>query len=481
MPNRQYVDRCQNGMGRIIAMFTLSIFAAIFFTVSPARAEAPRRVTLLVHGLTYAWEDQITTWGDRLEEPTEATAFSGMIGAMERGGHKFGGTIRPHAGEIDLPADLEDYEAIEDSVGANLFTLEFSSQAASEGLESKTAELDSALSELQAFTGADQITIVAHSAGGVIARAYLQEAIPEITNADNVDRLITIGTPHMGSRLAKMFGRLVGRRATSLSPDEEIFNSLNNELDLPRNVLFASIVVRGLGADARGDADDYLAFTDVDRLAALPPGYRIGGDQVVHVTSQNLALTQVAAEYEEETARPILSPLVRVADPEPADWCFLETKVHNAAPSDEGVQQIVLRLVADKTDHWDQGNANVIVARRRQQAKQAARDHLEQAALDLHPYNEVTTLQIETLTSDLSGGHEQTYAWKGTAKNRGMYFHCNAHTTEAQGRLRCTFDSFGRLTHCESIEATATELVDEDDSEKQPVEAGDDDRVVAKR
>jgi pimeloyl-ACP methyl ester carboxylesterase len=49
-------------------------------------------------------------------------------------------------------------------------------------------------------TGARQVTIVAHSMGGLVARAYLRRY-----GRAKVRRLITIGTPHHGSALARMF------------------------------------------------------------------------------------------------------------------------------------------------------------------------------------------------------------------------------------------------------------------------------------
>ena len=44
------------------------------------------------------------------------------------------------------------------------------------------------------------------SAGGLVARVYLQDALPGVEYRGDVDRLITIATPHLGSALAEHFG-----------------------------------------------------------------------------------------------------------------------------------------------------------------------------------------------------------------------------------------------------------------------------------
>ena len=57
--------------------------------------------------------------------------------------------------------------------------------------------------EVLARTGASQLVLVGHSMGGLVARACLQRH-----GAARVCRLVTLGTPHGGSRLARLgFGR----------------------------------------------------------------------------------------------------------------------------------------------------------------------------------------------------------------------------------------------------------------------------------
>ena len=66
-----------------------------------------------------------------------------------------------------------------------------------------------AVDELLAHTGARQVIIVAHSMGGLVARAFLRQH-----GVQQVARVITLGTPHHGTALANL---AVGRNARQMS------------------------------------------------------------------------------------------------------------------------------------------------------------------------------------------------------------------------------------------------------------------------
>jgi triacylglycerol lipase len=68
-------------------------------------------------------------------------------------------------------------------------------------------------------TGAGQVILVGHSMGGLVARAYLRAH-----GTARVAKLITLGTPHHGSRLAK-FGP--GLNARQMEPDSDWLATLN--------------------------------------------------------------------------------------------------------------------------------------------------------------------------------------------------------------------------------------------------------------
>src|SRR5262249_41406101 len=141
-------------------------------------------------------------------------------------------------------------------------------------------ELAQCLKELRRYTGS-RVNVVAHSAGGLVARAVLQQSCPGIDYRHEVRRLITIGTPHLGAALAFNFGSLLGIRASSLSHDAGLIRRLNS-LDLPESCDFASLVIRGLGVDVRGDGVLYNGCIDAAALKCLqclPIDYQEGGDQ----------------------------------------------------------------------------------------------------------------------------------------------------------------------------------------------------------
>lgn len=81
-------------------------------------------------------------------------------------------------------------------------------------------------------TGAQRVALVCHSLGGLSARAYLRAC-----GAERIARLITIGTPHHGSRLWR-FG--LGRNARQMRPGGEWIEALAAQ-PLPAAVAATSI------------------------------------------------------------------------------------------------------------------------------------------------------------------------------------------------------------------------------------------------
>ncbi|WP_300453302.1 alpha/beta fold hydrolase [Accumulibacter sp.] len=69
-----------------------------------------------------------------------------------------------------------------------------------------------------AETGADQLILVGHSMGGLVARAYLQRF-----GIARVAGLVTLGTPHQGSRLAHIG---LGRNAYQMRPGSAWLQSI---------------------------------------------------------------------------------------------------------------------------------------------------------------------------------------------------------------------------------------------------------------
>lgn len=82
---------------------------------------------------------------------------------------------------------------------ADFFTVAFANS--SDSINAWRDELDACISEVRRTTGADRVILVGYSMGGLAARAYLVKRYTD----HHVKRLITIGTPHLGSAMAKVW------------------------------------------------------------------------------------------------------------------------------------------------------------------------------------------------------------------------------------------------------------------------------------
>lgn len=406
-------------------------------------------VVLLVHGMTWHNRNPIDIWGTRVRDGVESSNWDGMIGYLEdHAGYRFGGVIRATGSTIVLPECLDTSGARVESQKADLFSLEFSSSAKTDGLSYKTEELAVCLGSLRQYTGASRVKLVAHSAGGLVCRTLLESALPVAKYERNsVDRLITIGTPHLGAAIATKLGDLLGTRATSLKPEADLIQRLNNTLDLPVEVDYAAIIVRGIAADVRGDGDAYERLVDKNVLSSLPVSYRLGGDQVTHVQSQNLRLADCARRFEKTTGRPVHGILVRVADPSPDDQSLFETTVHVAAPRDPKVQTWVAALLQNGNPCWKGLTAAELDRRVRQHADDTAFACIEQQAAERHRLSEVYEVNVRSMELIAEEDGSRQWKFEGEAKSRGMsFFRRFKHATVVTGTFQLSFDRFGRIT-----------------------------------
>jgi len=92
----------------------------------------------------------------------------------------------------------------------NLFAISLEPPLA--GIDDFALALAGRVEEVRRRTGADKVVLVAHSMGGLVARAY----IARLGGAGRVERLVTIGSPHHGSELARL---AIGRCARDMIPD----------------------------------------------------------------------------------------------------------------------------------------------------------------------------------------------------------------------------------------------------------------------
>jgi triacylglycerol lipase len=82
-------------------------------------------------------------------------------------------------------------------------------------------QLDRRIEALLAETGAERVTLVTHSMGGLASRAYLRRR-----GGARVAGLITLAAPHNGTRIARLG---LGRNAREMAPDSDWLQELNSE------------------------------------------------------------------------------------------------------------------------------------------------------------------------------------------------------------------------------------------------------------
>ncbi|MGB7303827.1 MAG: alpha/beta fold hydrolase [Burkholderiaceae bacterium] len=68
-----------------------------------------------------------------------------------------------------------------------------------ESIDLLTGQIDAAVNDLKNQTGASQVALIGHSMGGVAIRAYLRDY-----GSASISRVITVGSPHQGTWLARI-------------------------------------------------------------------------------------------------------------------------------------------------------------------------------------------------------------------------------------------------------------------------------------
>jgi pimeloyl-ACP methyl ester carboxylesterase len=335
-----------------------------------------------------------------------------------------------------------------------LFALKFSPAADTDGLAYKALELAESIRAVCKLTGAERVRLVAHSAGGLVARVYLQDALPGRPYRGDVSRLITIGCPHLGSSVASHWGDFLGTRATSLKPEAALVRNINHRFELPDDTTFVSIVVKGVAADGRGEGDELGGLVDRSFLKRLPVEYREGGDQVVHVQSQNLRLASCAARYEQRTKRPIQYIVARVRDPSPKDLSPREARVHGEATWSLSVQRFVRLFLRDDRfwDHQRRSDWDTL------QARVHAWGAIEKAVLDEHPMSELRELKLTDLQFVEQRGNMLACTFRGQAYSANQVLRFRQRWSQARGSIKLTFDEFGRVVGAQTNVAQIEDL-----------------------
>jgi pimeloyl-ACP methyl ester carboxylesterase len=99
---------------------------------------------------------------------------------------------------------------------------------------SKARRLAREVDRVLTRTGASRVDLVAHSLGGIVARLYVRE----LGGARHVRRLVTLGTPHQGTRVAALAPDPLAR---SLQPGSRLLRDLGRDDPVPALVSVTSI------------------------------------------------------------------------------------------------------------------------------------------------------------------------------------------------------------------------------------------------
>ncbi|MCU0331019.1 MAG: alpha/beta fold hydrolase [Candidatus Kapabacteria bacterium] len=131
---------------------------------------------LLLHGLG----QKADVW-----EGTGATYYSRELGLS------YGGMLRPKGTSLIMPAA--------GGGDADFYVVQFSNPV--DSISAWATELETCISAVLERTGADRVILVGYSMGGLASRAYLTRRLTD----HRVKRLITVGTPHLGSAFARIW------------------------------------------------------------------------------------------------------------------------------------------------------------------------------------------------------------------------------------------------------------------------------------
>jgi triacylglycerol esterase/lipase EstA (alpha/beta hydrolase family) len=88
-------------------------------------------------------------------------------------------------------------------------------------LETLTESLAKKIDELRIRSNVDKVVLVGHSMGGIIARNYVQNR----GGAANVIGIVTLGTPHHGSKLAPF---AISKHGKNLLPNSDFLLKFNS-------------------------------------------------------------------------------------------------------------------------------------------------------------------------------------------------------------------------------------------------------------
>ena len=147
-------------------------------------------------------------------------------------------------------------------------------------IESFAEQLHAKIEEVRSAMGAERVVLVAHSMGGLVARAYLRRF-----GGGRVARLITIGTPHHGSILAFTFpGCCLGQ----MHPGNSWLAELNRDEEAPTHVPIILIWSRHDSMVAP-QASAVLGNAENIALVGIAHNALLGDERVMQLVASTIA------------------------------------------------------------------------------------------------------------------------------------------------------------------------------------------------
>ena len=240
--------------------FCAALFLALpLFAVPAAAAEWP---VLFIHGFCSSAE----TWNETLPQLSTRRFGTDVPRVYESIIGKAASRTLVAAGTNTFRIDFSDLSGGFDLLAvANVPTVR------------KAGELKAVIDAMKLFTGAPKVILVAHSLGGLAARAYIQGIGQNRKGATmpyggDVAALVMISTPNQGSVLANLSGKPEAEACTladtanlrDLQPASDLLAQLNSR-PWPAGTAVHSIVSNNAGRDS----DDVVTVESQD-LTALP-------------------------------------------------------------------------------------------------------------------------------------------------------------------------------------------------------------------
>jgi len=141
-------------------------------------------------------------------------------------------------------------------------------------------QLHTRIEEIRAATGAERVVLLAHSMGGLVARAYLRRS-----GAARVAKLITIGAPHHGSMLAWTFP---GTCLAQMRPGNAWLTDLNRDENSAAPVPITSIWSRHDSMVAP-QASSVLGNAENIALVGVAHNALLGDERVMKLVATSIA------------------------------------------------------------------------------------------------------------------------------------------------------------------------------------------------